>query len=135
VGRSGAGRRLLKAWTIFLVTDVVVIGIIAYAFALFMRTVERWLVPWKGKVRKYSILADPVDAIARAGERAGCERPALSQRPPTGQEIQRVSFNLSQLPTSDRTKPPYIRTSFTNSRYSLVGPCNQIATPVLHQIG
>lgn len=39
----------------FLVTDVVIVGIvvtgaIAYAFDLFMRYLERMLVPWKGKV-------------------------------------------------------------------------------------
>ena len=39
----------------FLVTDVVlmgiiVIGVIAYLFDLFMRWVERTMVPWKGKV-------------------------------------------------------------------------------------
>jgi taurine transport system permease protein len=39
----------------FLRTDVVIMGIIvigavAYAFDLLMRRVERWLVPWKGRV-------------------------------------------------------------------------------------
>ncbi|MFQ6018280.1 MAG: ABC transporter permease subunit [Kiloniellaceae bacterium] len=51
---QGLGVMVLNAAE-FLVTDVVVtgiviIGVIAYAFDLFMRRVERWLVPWKGKV-------------------------------------------------------------------------------------
>ncbi len=51
---QGLGVMVLSAAE-FLVTDVVVtgivvIGVIAYAFDLLMRYVERWLVPWKGKV-------------------------------------------------------------------------------------
>jgi taurine transport system permease protein len=51
--QHGLGVMVLNAAE-FLVTDVVVtgivvIGVIAYAFDLFMRYVERWLVPWKGK--------------------------------------------------------------------------------------
>lgn len=51
--QQGLGVMVLNAAE-FLVTDVVVtgiviIGVIAYAFDLFMRQVERWLVPWKGK--------------------------------------------------------------------------------------
>ncbi len=50
----GLGVMVLSAAE-FLVTDVVVtgiviIGVIAYAFDLLMRQIERWLVPWKGKV-------------------------------------------------------------------------------------
>jgi taurine transport system permease protein len=52
--QEGLGVMVLNAAE-FLVTDVVVtgiviIGVIAYGFDLFMRYVERWLVPWKGKV-------------------------------------------------------------------------------------
>ncbi len=52
--QAGLGVMVLNAAE-FLVTDVVVTGIviiggIAYAFDLFMRYVERLLVPWKGKV-------------------------------------------------------------------------------------
>ena len=52
--QAGLGVMVLSAAE-FLVTDVVVTGIviiggIAYAFDLFMRYVERLLVPWKGKV-------------------------------------------------------------------------------------
>ncbi|MFQ5773473.1 MAG: ABC transporter permease subunit [Kiloniellaceae bacterium] len=51
---QGLGVMVLSAAE-FLVTDVVVtgiviIGVIAYLFDLLMRQVERWLVPWKGKV-------------------------------------------------------------------------------------
>lgn len=50
----GLGVMVLNAAE-FLVTDVVVAGIviigaIAYAFDLLMRRIERWAVPWKGKV-------------------------------------------------------------------------------------
>lgn len=52
--REGLGAMIMTA-SEFLVTDIVVmgiivIGIIAYLFDLFMRWVERKLVPWKGKV-------------------------------------------------------------------------------------
>ena len=52
--QEGLGVMVLNAAE-FLVTDVVVtgiviIGVIAYAFDLLMRRIERWLVPWKGKV-------------------------------------------------------------------------------------
>jgi len=52
--QQGLGAMIMSA-SEFLVTDVVVmgiivIGIIAYAFDLLMRRVERWLVPWKGRV-------------------------------------------------------------------------------------
>lgn len=52
--QEGLGAMIMSA-SEFLVTDVVVmgivvIGIIAYAFDLFMRWVERVLVPWKGRV-------------------------------------------------------------------------------------
>lgn len=51
---AGLGFMVLNAKD-FLATDVViagilVIGLIAYSFDLFMRLLERWLVPWKGKV-------------------------------------------------------------------------------------
>ncbi len=51
--QEGLGVMVLNAAE-FLVTDVVVTGIviiamIAYLFDLFMRYVERLLVPWKGK--------------------------------------------------------------------------------------
>lgn len=51
---AGLGFMVLNAKD-FLATDVVVagilvIGLIAYAFDLLMRVLERWLVPWKGKV-------------------------------------------------------------------------------------
>ena len=50
---SGLGFLVLNAKD-FLATDVVlagigVIGVIAYAFDLFMRRLEAWLVPWKGR--------------------------------------------------------------------------------------
>ena len=50
----GLGAMIMTA-SEFLVTDVVimgiiVIGIIAYSFDLFMRWLERTLVPWKGRV-------------------------------------------------------------------------------------
>ena len=32
------------------VLGIVVIGAIAYLFDLFMRRLERWLVPWKGRI-------------------------------------------------------------------------------------
>ncbi len=49
----GLGQMVLNAAN-FLRTDIVmmgivVIGVVAYAFDLLMRWVERWLVPWKGK--------------------------------------------------------------------------------------
>ena len=52
--QEGLGAMIMTA-SEFLVTDVVimgivVIGIIAYSFDLFMRWVERTLVPWKGRV-------------------------------------------------------------------------------------
>jgi len=52
--QEGLGAMIMSA-SEFLVTDVVVmgiivIGIIAYSFDLFMRWVERKLVPWKGRV-------------------------------------------------------------------------------------
>ncbi len=52
--QQGLGAMIQQA-SDFLVTDVaimgiVVIGAIAYLFDLLMRYVERWLVPWKGKV-------------------------------------------------------------------------------------
>ena len=48
------GQMVLNASN-FLRTDIVimgiiVIGVVAYLFDLFMRQVERWLVPWKGRV-------------------------------------------------------------------------------------
>ncbi len=51
---AGLGYMVLNASN-FLVTNVVVLGIIvmgavAYVFDLFMRWLERTLVPWKGKV-------------------------------------------------------------------------------------
>ena len=51
---AGLGQMVLNASN-FLRTDVVVMGIIiigvfAYLFELAMRQLERWLVPWKGKV-------------------------------------------------------------------------------------
>jgi taurine transport system permease protein len=51
---AGLGQMVLNASN-FLRTDVVIMGIIvigavAYAFDLLMRRVERWLVPWKGRV-------------------------------------------------------------------------------------
>jgi taurine transport system permease protein len=51
---AGLGQMVLNASN-FLRTDVVVMGIIiigvfAYLFELAMRRLERWLVPWKGKV-------------------------------------------------------------------------------------
>lgn len=52
--REGLGAMIMTA-SEFLVTDIVimgivVIGLIAYAFDLLMRALERWLVPWKGRV-------------------------------------------------------------------------------------
>ena len=52
--QEGLGAMIMSA-SEFLVTDIVVmgiivIGIIAYTFDLFMRWVERKLVPWKGRV-------------------------------------------------------------------------------------
>lgn len=52
--QEGLGAMIMSA-SEFLVTDVVVmgiivIGIIAYSFDLFMRWVERKMVPWKGRV-------------------------------------------------------------------------------------
>lgn len=52
--QEGLGAMIMSA-SEFLVTDIVimgiiVIGIIAYCFDLFMRWIERRLVPWKGKV-------------------------------------------------------------------------------------
>jgi taurine transport system permease protein len=51
---AGLGQMVLNASN-FLRTDVVVmgivvIGVIAYVFDMLMRQVERWLVPWKGKM-------------------------------------------------------------------------------------
>ena len=51
---TGLGQMVLNASN-FLRTDVVimgivVIGVVAYLFDLLMRRVERWLVPWKGRV-------------------------------------------------------------------------------------
>ncbi len=51
--QEGLGAMIMSA-SEFLVTDVVimgiiVIGLIAYAFDLFMRWIERMLVPWKGR--------------------------------------------------------------------------------------
>jgi len=51
---AGLGQMVLNASN-FLRTDVVimgivVIGVVAYLFDLLMRRVERWLVPWKGRV-------------------------------------------------------------------------------------
>ena len=51
---AGLGQMVLNASN-FLRTDVVVmgiivIGIIAYLFDMLMRRLERWLVPWKGKM-------------------------------------------------------------------------------------
>ncbi|SDH14993.1 taurine transport system permease protein [Vibrio xiamenensis] len=50
--QAGIGYMVLNAAE-FLVTDVVIagiiiIGVIAYTFDLFMRYLEKWLVPWKG---------------------------------------------------------------------------------------
>jgi taurine transport system permease protein len=50
----GLGQMVLNASN-FLRTDIVimgivVIGVVAYLFDLFMRQVERWLVPWKGRM-------------------------------------------------------------------------------------
>ena len=50
----GLGQMVLNAAN-FLRTDIVmmgivVIGVVAYLFDLFMRQVEKWLVPWKGRV-------------------------------------------------------------------------------------
>jgi taurine transport system permease protein len=50
----GLGQMVLNAAN-FLRTDIVmmgivVIGVVAYLFDLFMRQVEKWLVPWKGKM-------------------------------------------------------------------------------------
>ncbi|GAP35776.1 ABC transporter permease subunit [Piscinibacter sakaiensis] len=50
----GLGQMVLNASN-FLRTDIVimgivVIGVVAYAFDLFMRRVETWLVPWKGRM-------------------------------------------------------------------------------------
>ena len=52
--QGGLGAMIMSA-SEFLVTSVVVmgiivIGIIAYTFDLFMRWVERKVVPWKGRV-------------------------------------------------------------------------------------
>lgn len=52
--QEGLGAMIMSA-SEFLVTSVVVmgiivIGIIAYTFDLFMRWVERKVVPWKGRV-------------------------------------------------------------------------------------
>jgi len=51
---AGLGQMVLNASN-FLRTDVVimgiiVIGVVAYSFDLLMRYVERWVVPWKGRV-------------------------------------------------------------------------------------
>ena len=51
---AGLGQMVLNASN-FLRTDVVIMGIVvigavAYLFDLMMRRVERWLVPWKGRV-------------------------------------------------------------------------------------
>jgi taurine transport system permease protein len=51
---AGLGKMVFNASN-FLRTDVVILGIlaigfIAYAFELLMRWIERWAVPWKGKV-------------------------------------------------------------------------------------
>jgi len=50
----GLGQMVLNASN-FLRTDIVimgiiVIGVVAYLFDLFMRQVEKWLVPWKGRM-------------------------------------------------------------------------------------
>ena len=50
----GLGQMVLNAAN-FLRTDIVmmgivVIGVVAYLFDLFMRQVEKWLVPWKGRM-------------------------------------------------------------------------------------
>ena len=50
----GLGQMVLNAAN-FLRTDIVmmgiiVIGVVAYLFDLFMRWVERWAVPWKGRM-------------------------------------------------------------------------------------
>jgi taurine transport system permease protein len=50
----GLGQKVLNAAN-FLRTDIVmmgivVIGVVAYLFDLLMRQVEKWLVPWKGKM-------------------------------------------------------------------------------------
>ena len=54
----GLGQMVLNASN-FLRTDIVimgiiVIGVVAYAFDLFMRWVERQLVPWKGRMWAFS---------------------------------------------------------------------------------
>ena len=36
--------------TDIVVMGIIVIGVVAYLFDLLMRRVERWLVPWKGKM-------------------------------------------------------------------------------------
>jgi taurine transport system permease protein len=51
---AGLGKMVFNASN-FLRTDVVIlgiltIGIVAYAFELLMRSIERWAVPWKGRV-------------------------------------------------------------------------------------
>jgi taurine transport system permease protein len=51
---AGLGKMVFNASN-FLRTDVVilgilVIGIVAYVFELLMRWIERWAVPWKGRV-------------------------------------------------------------------------------------
>ena len=50
----GVGHMVLTAAnflnTPVVVAGIIVIGVIAYAFDLFMRYVERWLVPWKGQI-------------------------------------------------------------------------------------
>jgi taurine transport system permease protein len=51
---AGLGKMVFNASN-FLRTDVVILGIlmiglVAYAFELFMRWIERWAVPWKGRV-------------------------------------------------------------------------------------
>jgi taurine transport system permease protein len=50
---AGLGQMVLNASN-FLRTDVVIMGIIligafAYLFEIGMRSLERWLVPWKGR--------------------------------------------------------------------------------------
>jgi taurine transport system permease protein len=51
---AGLGKMVFNASN-FLRTDVVILGIltigmVAYAFELLMRWIERWVVPWKGRV-------------------------------------------------------------------------------------
>jgi hypothetical protein len=57
----GLGQMVLNASN-FLRTDIVimgivVIGVVAYLFDLLMRWVEKWLVPWKGRMSPAAVAA------------------------------------------------------------------------------